>query len=202
MQYLWPTGWIAPTGLIQELKGLLEPDIGFLGALEIIASEGEAITLIVKVFWWFHNRLYQVVFLSDQLSSPLVKEETSIAAAIEVIGPQLLLQDKRLLLSLQLGQLISDGLSIRPLSPLKLEIKKTVDGKLQSVLGGLLAQVLILLEPVLNLGEVIGLDEILDGVLLQGVGVLGSDHHILSLLSSWRQLSQLDLVSGHETFNQ
>jgi hypothetical protein len=37
--------------LIQELKGLLEPDIGFLGALEIIASEGEAITLIVKVFW-------------------------------------------------------------------------------------------------------------------------------------------------------
>jgi hypothetical protein len=36
--------------LIQELKGLLEPDIGFLGALEIIASKGKAIALVVKVF--------------------------------------------------------------------------------------------------------------------------------------------------------
>lgn len=84
------------------------------------------------------------------------------------------------------------------MSLLKLEIKQMIDGKLQGTLGGLLAQVLILLEPVLDLGEVIGLDEVLDGVLLQGVGVFGSYHNILSLLSSQRELSELDLVSGHD----
>jgi hypothetical protein len=50
----------------------------------------------------------------------------------------------------------------------------------------------------LDLREVIGLDKILDGVLLQGVGVLGGYHRIFSLLSRLRELSQLYLVSGHD----
>ena len=181
---LWSIGWTAATGLIEELKGLLEPDVGFLGALEIIASEGKTIALIVKIFRRFYNRLHQVVFLGYQLSCSFIEQKASIASAVKVISPQLLFQDQRLLLSLELCKLISDGLSIWPMSLLKLEIKQMIDGKLQGTLGGLLAQVLILLEPVLDLGEVIGLDEVLDGVLLQGVGVFGSYHNILSLLSS------------------
>lgn len=122
-------GWIG-VGLVEELQGLLEPDVAFLAASELLAYEGHTLALIVEILRGLNNWLREVIFLRDEFPGSFIHQELTPCgvSTIEIVEPELLFKHQLLLVLLQFSDLFSDGLSIRSLRTLKVEVKELIYG--------------------------------------------------------------------------